>query len=55
MKTVLKEGNLRKWISDCAENTEETNSFKEQEFDEKIVHINKFHKVLDILRNFEID
>ena len=34
---------------------EKINSFEEQEFGEKIVHIDKFHKVLGILWNFEID
>ena len=47
--------NLRKWISNCAEIMEKINSFEEQEFGEKIVHIDKFHKVLGILWNFEID
>ena len=57
MKPYLKEGNfnLRKWISNCAEIMEKINSFEEQEFDEKTVHLDKFHKVLGILWNFEID
>ena len=51
MKAVLKEGNinLQKWISNCAEVMEKVNSFEEQEFGEKIVHPDKFHKVLGIL------
>ena len=57
MKTILKEENfnLQKWISDCAEIMEKINSFEEQQFDKKIVPLDKFHKVLDILWNFEID
>ena len=48
MKTTLKEGNfnLRKRISNCAEIMEKINSFEEQEFSEKIVDLDKFHKVL---------
>ena len=34
---------------------EKINSFQEQEFGEKIVHRYKFHKVLCILWNFEVD
>ena len=34
---------------------EKTNSFEEQEFSEKIVHPDKFHKVLDTLWNFQND
>ena len=34
---------------------EKINSFQEQEFGEKIVHRDKFHKVLCILWNFEIN
>ena len=51
MKTILKEGNfnLRKWISNCAEITEKINSFEEQEFVEKIVHLHQLHKVLGVL------
>ena len=51
MKTILKEGNFnfRKWISNCAEIMEKINSFEEQEFDGKIVPLDKFHKVLGIL------
>ena len=30
------------------------NSFEKQEFGEKIVHLDKFHKVLGVLWNFEI-
>ena len=57
MKTTLKEGNfnLRKRISNCAEIMEKINSFEEQEFSEKIVDLDKFHKVLGIFWNFEID
>ena len=57
MKTILKKGNfiLRKWISNCAEIMEKINSFEDQEFGGKIVHFDKFHKVLDILWNFEFD
>ena len=57
MKTILKEGNfnLRKWISSCAETMEKINSFEEQEFGEKSVHPDKFHKVLGILWDFEND
>ena len=51
MKTILKRGNfnLRKWISNCGEITEKIKSFEEQEFGEKIVHLDKLHKVLGIL------
>ena len=57
MKTTLKEGNfnLRKRISNCAEIMEKINSFEEQEFSEKIVDLDKFHKVLVFFWNFEID
>ena len=34
---------------------EKINSFEEQEFSEKIVDLAKFHKVLGIFWNFEID
>ena len=41
MKTILNEGNfnLRKRISNCAEIMAKINSFEEQEFGEKIVHL----------------
>ena len=54
MKTVVKEGNfnLHKRISNCAEMTGKINSFEEQEFGEKIVHLDHFHKVLGIFWHF---
>ena len=57
MKAILNEGNLnlRKWISNCAEIMEKKNFFEEQEFGEKIVRPDKFHKVFGILWDFEAD
>ena len=42
-------------ILNCAEIMEKINSFEEQEFGKKIVPLDKFHEVLDILWKFEID
>ena len=42
--------NLIKWISNCAEIMEKINSYEEQEN-----CLSKFHKVLGVLWNFEID
>ena len=57
MKTTLKGGNfnLGKLIPNCFEIIGKNNSFKEQEFGKKIVHLDQFHKVLGILWNFETD
>ena len=44
-----------KAILNCAEIMKKNNSFKEQEFGKQFVDLNKFHKVLGILWNFEID
>ena len=56
MKTILKEWdfNLRKWISNCAEIMDKINSFQEQEFGEKIVNLDKIHKVLGILWDLKL-
>ena len=53
MKSILKEGNfnIQKWISNCAEMMEKINSFEEQEFGEKTVHLDK---VLGILWNLKL-
>ena len=55
IKTILKEGNfnLRKRISNYAEIMVKINSFEEQEFGEKIIHLDQFHKVLGILWSYE--